>query len=85
MARRKEGLSKVTLRLSDGAIEKLQQFYPSLTYNRVIRLLVDKHIQLNEQKLAERLGGQTPLAAPVEIPSFEEVMEKVQQNPGESE
>lgn len=62
MPRRKENLEIKTLRLSAGATEALQAFYPNLGYNRVIRLLVDKHLEYMHQQAA-RLANPSPDAA----------------------
>lgn len=57
MPRRKENLEIKTLRLSSGATDALQQFYPNLGYNRVIRMLVDKHIEYMQQQVAKMTSG----------------------------
>jgi len=49
-----EDLVKVTIRLYDGDKEELDEFYPSLGHNRVIRDLVRKHIRLLRERISHR-------------------------------
>ena len=64
MPRVKENLEIVTLRLSAGTRDKLTNFYRDLGYNRVIRLLVDKHLEQLEQAVARKTAAS---AAPLEV------------------
>lgn len=52
MPRAKQDLEKVTIRLKTGHAQELNEFYPSMGYNRVIRDIVENHLK----KLRERLN-----------------------------
>lgn len=45
---------KITIRLADGDRERLQKYYPSVPYNKVIRTLVQEHLDALDKRL-ERL------------------------------
>ncbi len=45
----------VTLRLYKGDKEILNEFYPRAGYNRVVRILVRKHIRALQEKLSRKL------------------------------
>lgn len=44
MSRNKSDLEVITIRLSGGARDKLQRYYPTAGYNKAIRELVDRHL-----------------------------------------
>lgn len=46
----------VTIRLFDGDKKRLEEYYPSVGYNRVIRTLVRKHIKSLDEKFSQRLS-----------------------------
>jgi hypothetical protein len=45
MARQKQNLEKVTLRLEAGTIEAIQEFYPKAGYNVVIRKVMSDYVR----------------------------------------
>lgn len=54
MSKVDEELEKVTVRLFDGDREALQNYYPSLGYNKAIRTLVRKHLRALDEKVSHR-------------------------------
>jgi hypothetical protein len=50
MARQKQDLEKVTIRLHEGDKDILEKYYPRSGYNPVIRQLVRRHIKQLEEK-----------------------------------
>ena len=53
MPRRKEDLEKITIRLHSGDKEELEEYYPQLGHNKVIRSLVRSHIKQLRAKLEQ--------------------------------
>lgn len=51
MPRVKQNLEKVTIRLTTGAKDELEKFYPNAGYNVAIRKIVDNHIKRLNEKL----------------------------------
>ena len=67
MKRRAEKpLTKHTLNLFEGQVEKLQQLHPRLGSAHVIRLLIDKHIERAEAAAAEAIPAPPTLELNVE-------------------
>lgn len=56
MAKRiEEGVDMRPIRFFKGDLERLQQFYPNIGYNHVVRTLVRKHLKALEERLAEKI------------------------------
>lgn len=72
MPRKRENLQIVTIRLNQGDAQRLTDFYPNLGYNRVIRVLVAKHLEVLDQRVAQTLPVQaTPDISGIEIKDLE--------------
>ncbi len=54
MPRRKEDLEKVTVRLHTEDKGDIDEFYPTLGHNKVIRKLVSNHLKQLREKLNEK-------------------------------
>lgn len=54
MPREKENLEKKTIRLTIGTADELNEFYPALGYNKVIRHLVNSHLKTLDARLNEK-------------------------------
>ena len=50
-----EKLEIVTMRLFEGDKKKLDEFYPDVGYNQIVRTLVRRHIKRLEEKLSHKL------------------------------
>lgn len=70
MARRKEDLEKVTIRLNTGDKDELDEFYPQLGYTRVVRSLVSAHIKMLRARAQAKVEASSP-SLDVEITSEE--------------
>lgn len=60
----REDLEKVTLRLTTGAKEKINAFFPTVGYNIVIRKLTDNFIKKIEERTSQ---SQEPVDLDVDL------------------
>ena len=47
----KQDFEKVTIRLTRGAKDRINELYPNIGYNKVIRTLVDNFVKQIEEKI----------------------------------
>jgi hypothetical protein len=52
----KEDLEVVTLRLYQGDKDRLDEYYPQLGYNKIVRLIVRNHLQRLDKKVERALS-----------------------------
>lgn len=52
----KRPLVKVTIRLHEGQLEDLARFYPTVPYNTVIRMALDKMIRRLEERASHAMA-----------------------------
>ncbi len=62
----KEDLEKVTIRLTQGAAQRLNDLFPSVGYNRVIRTMVDNFLKGVEEK-SQRSTTRNPLPLDIDV------------------